>query len=568
MKMQEQSMDVKGISRFQNKTPLLEQDCQKGAEILAGNEINESSGITISSDNVKFSLRDLKAAKEKESYVLSGHGASESISFKTNQHNIMRADIGEMKEKCLERKGSGEFQNNSPSAKDSELYNYLKSKIIASNVTEVGLENDVLQNKTPHVSVLNMQKQNSSLRNNQEMTVHQSIGMEEPESPRIDQNLIAFNDEGDLESKENLAFQNKSLILAEKMAELKLKLMSKASDLTNKLENAEMVLKKEQECKRAVTMAHAKLRENALKLVGELTSFAQNYSKTIMELIEQELSPGEEMLHNKVEKASEVCKKIKKTMHEVDNLLKEKDANVFTSKIQSLESEIEGCKETKQPEENQELKFDLTKVCPELEQLSCEFRDKLGQVQRSLRSEFNPSEVTFDPETLHPNLILSEDLKMVTFSAKKQQYDPTPKRFTNFIQALSAQSFSAGVHRWEVQLDCAPWLLGICVASSLPRSGLPSALEMSPSSWGLMWNQSLLSAFHQSRTTQLQKTPLVSRRVELKLDCDRGQLDFYYLSETSGRHHIHMFKIDTREPLHLAYRMLSGDPKGRATICS
>ncbi|KAJ0068977.1 hypothetical protein NL108_015744, partial [Boleophthalmus pectinirostris] len=259
-------------------------------------------------------------------------------------------------------------------------------------------------------------------------------------TPTVGKNAQGAGEE--IAIRESHRFQNKTplndrencSISTEKMAELKLKLMSKASDLTNKLENAEMVLKKEQECKRAVTMAHAKLRENALKLVGELTSFAQNYSKTIMELIEQELSPGEEMLHNKVEKASEVCKKIKKTMHEVDNLLKEKDANVFTSKIQSLESEIEGCKETKQPEENQELKFDLTKVCPELEQLSCEFRDKLGQVQRSLRSEFNPSEVTFDPETLHPNLILSEDLKMVTFSAKKQQYDPTPKRFTNFIQ--------------------------------------------------------------------------------------------------------------------------------------
>uniref|UniRef100_A0A3B4BID4 Uncharacterized protein n=1 Tax=Periophthalmus magnuspinnatus TaxID=409849 RepID=A0A3B4BID4_9GOBI len=398
-------------------------------------------------------------------------------------------------------------------------------------LVEPGLESEGFQNKTLLLPTLkaDTQNQNSSSRNNIEITMGPGIGMGEAGSCEFQnnmallrlnkrenesignyqQNLIEHIEDGGMESKEDPAFQNKSPISEEDERKM-----------------------------------------------------------TIMALIEREFSPGEEIIHKKLEKASGISNEIKKTMQEVDHLLKEKNANVFKSKIQSLESEIERCEKIQQPEESHEFNFDLSKLCPELERLNCEFRDKLGQVQRSLRNKFNPSEVTFDPETLHPNLILSEDLKTVTFSAKKQLYPTTPKRFTNFIQVLSAQSFSAGVHRWKVDVDSAPWLLGVCVASSVPRSGLPSALETCPFSWALMWNQNVLNAFDRSKATQLQKTPQVSRKMELKLDCDRGQLDFYYLSETTGRRHIHTFKIETKEPLHLAYRMLSGDPKGRATICS
>ncbi|KAJ0023548.1 hypothetical protein NQD34_003447 [Periophthalmus magnuspinnatus] len=453
---------------------------------------------------------------------------------------------------CLQTIDQGLDRHYCPQCREEYHPNYYPSYDYCKDYSDM---------KYPGMSQFTIQNMSAVTKNVQE---NESIG-------NYQQNLIEHIEDGGMESKEDPAFQNKSPISEEderKMAESKLKLLSEVPHLTSKLEKAEMVLKKVQAYELTVTSANANLRENALKLLGEVTSFAQNYSETIMALIEREFSPGEEIIHKKLEKASGISNEIKKTMQEVDHLLKEKNANVFKSKIQSLESEIERCEKIQQPEESHEFNFDLSKLCPELERLNCEFRDKLGQVQRSLRNKFNPSEVTFDPETLHPNLILSEDLKTVTFSAKKQLYPTTPKRFTNFIQVLSAQSFSAGVHRWKVDVDSAPWLLGVCVASSVPRSGLPSALETCPFSWALMWNQNVLNAFDRSKATQLQKTPQVSRKMELKLDCDRGQLDFYYLSETTGRRHIHTFKIETKEPLHLAYRMLSGDPKGRATICS
>ncbi|KAK7916119.1 hypothetical protein WMY93_011880 [Mugilogobius chulae] len=438
---------------------------------------------------------------------------------------------------------------------DSELYNYLKSKVAEPKFNSNAAETPLVPISNQDVTMLvDVRSQEPSL------DEQLSLGFQNKTT-----NLQANVEERDLERRESPVSEEDE----RKMSESKSKLASQASDLSDKLQKAETVLGRELAFEHNVTTANAKLRENATKLVEDLTSFAENYGKTITQLIEREFNPGEEIVRRRVEKASEFSKQIKRTMQEADDLLKEKNANVYASRIQSLESEMLKCNEENLLDETQEeVSFDLSKLCPELERLSGEFREKLGRVQRSLRSEFNPSEVTFDPETLHPNLVLSEDLKTVKFSPKKQPYEANAKRFSSFTQVLSAQSFSAGVHRWELQLDGAPWILGVCVASSLPRSGLPSALETLSSSWALMWNQNQLTAFDRSKGAPLQKTSQASRRLELRLDCDRGHLDFYNLSQTSGRSLIHRFKVQSKEPLSLAYRMLSGETNGRVTICS
>lgn len=350
------------------------------------------------------------------------------------------------------------------------------------------------------------------------------------------------------------------------MSEAKSRLTSRVSDLTSQLEKAESSLDKERRHELKVTAANAELRQNARTLAGDVASFARAFSERVLELMEQELGPGEAELRGRVAHAEETADGIRKAIKDAESLLREEDWRVFTAELGNVEREMERRGEVK-PRDDGEVTFDLAKLCPELERLQAELREKLGQVQRSLRSAFNPSELTFDPETLHPNLVLSEDMKTVKFSAKKQQYSPSPLRFSTFFQVLSAQSFSSGVHRWEVELEGAPWILGVCAASALPRAGLPSALETCPSSWALMWSNNLLTAFTRSRATSLKKTSEASRRLRLELDLERRALTFHHRG-LSGDSLIHRFSLDTDEPLHLGYRMLSGDARGRVSITS
>lgn len=353
------------------------------------------------------------------------------------------------------------------------------------------------------------------------------------------------------------------------MDEPKFRLASHVTELTLKLEMAETALRKEKERESEVTAANSELREKTSRLLGQIRDLSQSYSTQVTQLIEEELGPGEASASSRVSQASELTKQLRQAMLRAESLLTEEDETAFGDELQTLQPLIAELMAEPVGEEEDcvESKVIPARACPKLENMNAELREKLGDIQRSLRNTLNPSEVTFDPETAHPNLILSEDLKTVTFSATKQPYPLSPKRFTSFFQVLSTQSFNKGEHSWEVELEGSPWIIGVCYSGQLARSGLPSALESSRSSWCLMWFNNLLTAFEQSHDVPLKRTT-VSRRLEIRLSFKTHRLSFYNVSPISGKTHVYTFKANLTEPVHLAYRMMSGHPKARVTIYS
>lgn len=354
-----------------------------------------------------------------------------------------------------------------------------------------------------------------------------------------------------------------------KMEEPKFKLASHVTELGLRLELVESVLREEKERESEVTSVNNQIREKAFKLVEQMKDLTQNYSSQVMQLIEEELSPGEKSLGLRITQVSELTKQLRHTMLTAESLLMEEDEATFSSDLQTLQLHIQElmAKPVEKEEVQVESKINVAQACPKLENMNTKLREKFGEIQRSLRNTLNPSEVTFDPETVHPNLVLSDDLKTVTFSAAKQPYPPSSQRFTSFFQVLSIQSFHEGEHCWEVELEGSPWIIGVCYSGKLERSGLPSALESSRSSWCLMWFNNLLTAFEQGHSVPLKRTT-VSCRLEIKLSFKTHRLSFYNISPISGKTHVYTFKANLTEAVHLAYRMMSGCPKGRITILS
>ncbi|XP_078138168.1 E3 ubiquitin-protein ligase TRIM39-like isoform X1 [Centroberyx gerrardi] len=83
-------------------------------------------------------------------------------------------------------------------------------------------------------------------------------------------------------------------------------------------------------------------------------------------------------------------------------------------------------------------------------------------------------DVTLDPDTAHPHLILSDDGKQVKDGDVKKNLPDNPERFSLYVNVLGKQSFSSGRFYYEVQVKGkTEWGLGVA-RGSIDRKGLMS----------------------------------------------------------------------------------------------
>ncbi|XP_065419304.1 butyrophilin subfamily 1 member A1-like [Chrysemys picta bellii] len=141
--------------------------------------------------------------------------------------------------------------------------------------------------------------------------------------------------------------------------------------------------------------------------------------------------------------------------------------------------------------------------------------------------------VTLDPDTAHPELILSEDRKSVRWGDTWQQLPNNPERFDTDPCVLGCEGFTSGRHCWEVEVvagqhwevevgDGELWAVGVA-RESVGRKG---RISLSPE--GGIW--AVKQGWDQFQALTSPETPLplsrVPSRIRVCLDCDRGQVTF------------------------------------------
>ncbi|KAI5104635.1 bloodthirsty-relatedprotein family, member 6 [Silurus meridionalis] len=102
-------------------------------------------------------------------------------------------------------------------------------------------------------------------------------------------------------------------------------------------------------------------------------------------------------------------------------------------------------------------------------------RRALAQLQETLSQELEKIDetvdVTLDPDTAHPYLVLSDDGKHVTCGDTSQNLPDNPERFNNYCIVLGKEGFSSGRFYYEVQVKgMTQWDLGVAI-ESINRKG-------------------------------------------------------------------------------------------------
>ncbi|XP_060785270.1 zinc-binding protein A33-like isoform X3 [Neoarius graeffei] len=141
--------------------------------------------------------------------------------------------------------------------------------------------------------------------------------------------------------------------------------------------------------------------------------------------------------------------------------------------------------------------------------------------------------VTLDPNTAHPGLIVSDDLKSVRPSNEEQKLPDNPERFDKYLYILGSEGFNSGTHCWDVEVgDGTRWSVGVMTESAQRKGGIFSRSGI----WCVWYYGGKYRAGSTPHPVTQLSVAQKPQRIRVKLDWDRGKLSF---SDPLTNTHLH-----------------------------
>ncbi|KAL2080938.1 hypothetical protein ACEWY4_022791 [Coilia grayii] len=141
--------------------------------------------------------------------------------------------------------------------------------------------------------------------------------------------------------------------------------------------------------------------------------------------------------------------------------------------------------------------------------------------------------MTLDPNTAHPNLIISTDRTSLRYSTTPQQLPDNPERFDRWVNVLASEGFNSGVHCWDVEVgNCSNWDVGV-VTESAKRKGIITHWE---GVWYVHYGRGgyeTVASLQPRRTLAVRKKP---QRIRVQLEWERGEVSFYDADNNTRLH--------------------------------
>ncbi|CAM5097985.1 unnamed protein product [Natator depressus] len=294
--------------------------------------------------------------------------------------------------------------------------------------------------------------------------------------------------------------------------EYKVKLQGALGPLRKELEEALALTSKE---KKKTTEWQGKVKNKREMIAGEfnkLHTLLREEEQLLLHSLEQEERKTLQRLQENVTKLSRQSSSLQQLITEIER----KCQQPVTELLKDVKSTLSRSENVKL-QEPEAVSTDLKNVY----KISLDMREALERFG---------VDVTLDPDTAHPYLVLSEDRKHVRRGDTRQDLPDKPERFDYYACVLGAERFAGGRRYWEVGVgDKTRWALGVC-RESVSRKGW---VTCSPGNgyWAVGLRDGEYKAFTSPRTP----LPLSVRpgRVGIFLDYEAGEVSFYNVTDGS-----------------------------------
>ncbi|XP_050975629.1 E3 ubiquitin-protein ligase TRIM39-like isoform X3 [Labeo rohita] len=191
----------------------------------------------------------------------------------------------------------------------------------------------------------------------------------------------------------------------------------------------------------------------------QLYQFLSTEEAAMIKALREEEEQKSRILRRKIEKMRKEMSSLSATITAIEEEMKSADA-VFLQNYDATSKRVSQCK----PSDPEDISGVLINVPKYLSNLKFTVLQKM---QKTV--EYTP--VTFDPNTAHCNLIVSDDLTSVRYSDEEQTLPDNPERFDMFACVLGSEGFDSGSHCWDVEVgDSTGWFLGVMTESAQRRN--------------------------------------------------------------------------------------------------